>query len=401
MKILFLCPSMIEMGTYFRCYHFARCLVKKGHDVTLLKTSTDSKLKFVRKRIEGIRQLETPRFWGANYQVRHLGYNKLPLDIASRIVHVISNRYDVIHAFAHQLNVYAPWKLARWFGKASIFVSDWDDQWTEGGFYGSYSDTHLSKISYRMEAGMEKKIRLEADGVSAISQALSDKTESMGVMPDRILLLPVGADIDSIQPISIQTARKQLQVDYRGNLLVFAGFVQHEIEIVFQALKILVDKGIDVRLLLVGPFSSETEEKAKHLGIRNFIISTGPVPYTELPIYLNAGDIALMPYTDSIINRYAFPNKLGDYIAAGKPVVAGDTGDVKRFFNTYQVGLLAKDHAEDYADKIAWLIHRPEMQQTYGKEARRVAEEEMSWDIHTDKLEQFYQKLLQKTNNTK
>lgn len=57
----------------------------------------------------------------------------------------------------------------------------------------------------------------------------------------------------------------------------------------------------------------------------------GPRPYAELPAYLKAFDVALLPsarnaYTDSM-----FPMKFFEYLAAGKPVVSVDLPALREF----------------------------------------------------------------------
>ena len=48
----------------------------------------------------------------------------------------------------------------------------------------------------------------------------------------------------------------------------------------------------------------------------------GPKPYSELPRYVAAFDVGLIPYVENDYTRSCFPLKLYEYLAAGKPVVA-------------------------------------------------------------------------------
>ena len=41
MRILHLCPTMYEAGTWFRCLHLARGLAARGHDATSLRVRAD------------------------------------------------------------------------------------------------------------------------------------------------------------------------------------------------------------------------------------------------------------------------------------------------------------------------------------------------------------------------
>ena len=48
----------------------------------------------------------------------------------------------------------------------------------------------------------------------------------------------------------------------------------------------------------------------------------GPKPYDELPRYVAAFDVGIIPYAANSYTPSCFPLKLYEYLAAGKPVVA-------------------------------------------------------------------------------
>ena len=52
-----------------------------------------------------------------------------------------------------------------------------------------------------------------------------------------------------------------------------------------------------------------------------------------------------LPLTDRAANRGRLPNKLLDYMAAGRPTVASPVGDIKTILEEHEVGLLAGDEA--------------------------------------------------------
>jgi glycosyltransferase involved in cell wall biosynthesis len=74
--------------------------------------------------------------------------------------------------------------------------------------------------------------------------------------------------------------------------------------------------------VLVGPERPDaTAELAKLLALRN-VTWVGPKLQSELPRYVAAFDVALIPYRATAYTRNCFPLKLYEYLAAGKPVVA-------------------------------------------------------------------------------
>jgi glycosyltransferase involved in cell wall biosynthesis len=67
------------------------------------------------------------------------------------------------------------------------------------------------------------------------------------------------------------------------------------------------------------------------------VLFTGPQPYTSLPGWAKAFDVALIPYlpTRQVVNSN--PLKLREYLATGKPVVAVSTPEIERFAHCVRI----------------------------------------------------------------
>lgn len=75
-------------------------------------------------------------------------------------------------------------------------------------------------------------------------------------------------------------------------------------------------------LLLIGPPAPETASILERLARFPTVRWVGPKPYAELPHYVAAFDVGVIPYVSNAYTRSCFPLKLFEYLAAGKPVVA-------------------------------------------------------------------------------
>jgi glycosyltransferase involved in cell wall biosynthesis len=78
----------------------------------------------------------------------------------------------------------------------------------------------------------------------------------------------------------------------------------------------------DWTLLLVGPARPETADALAGLARLPNVHWVGFKPYGDLPGYVAAFDVALIPYVANDYTRNCFPLKLYEYLAAGKPVIA-------------------------------------------------------------------------------
>jgi glycosyltransferase involved in cell wall biosynthesis len=75
-------------------------------------------------------------------------------------------------------------------------------------------------------------------------------------------------------------------------------------------------------LLLIGPSARQTAPALERLAGLPNVRWLGQKPYAELPRYVAAFDVGLIPYATNAYTRSCFPLKLYEYLAAGKPVVA-------------------------------------------------------------------------------
>jgi glycosyltransferase involved in cell wall biosynthesis len=75
-------------------------------------------------------------------------------------------------------------------------------------------------------------------------------------------------------------------------------------------------------LVLVGPAGADARSALARLTELPNVCSFGLRPLEELPSYVAAFDVGLIPYRSNEYTRNCFPLKVYEYLAAGKPVVA-------------------------------------------------------------------------------
>ncbi len=103
----------------------------------------------------------------------------------------------------------------------------------------------------------------------------------------------------------------------------------------------------------------------------------GPIPYEEVPSYLSAIDIAVLPDSTS----YIYPGKLLEYGASGTAVVAPAREVIKEIIVNGTDGILFQPGspvALEEALKI--LINRPNLRKELGINFRQKIEKAYSWE---------------------
>ncbi|MFB6725911.1 glycosyltransferase family 4 protein [Kribbella sp. NPDC056345] len=137
-------------------------------------------------------------------------------------------------------------------------------------------------------------------------------------------------------------------------------------------------------LLLVGggPERERLERLAASIGVGESVVFTGPVPWSEIPPYLDAADVFAMP---TRTRRFGFePEALGivtlEASATGKPVVIGDSGGTPDTVRHGETGYLVDPYNPVAVGvRIVELLTDPAKAQRMGAAGRRWVEAEWSW----------------------
>ena len=387
MRILYVTPISHRAGTWFRCFHLARELVRLGHEVTLLKTSMDRRVVPNAWVEEGVRIVDSPRFWGSRWS---RGNTRLPSDLLYRSLVVLRERWDVAHAFSHHLNAVWPALLAKQTGRVQRVFLDWDDLWTRGGIYGDRPTTPIARLSHDLDALSEVHSKRLCDGVTVVSAYLRELSVQDGVPPERIHMLGNGCPIDEIRPGDRRAARERLAIPQDRPMAVFVGYGQYDIDLVLDALRILRARHHPLFVCFTGPHPDKTMEAARARGLtERDVRAAGVVPYQDMIAYIHASDVGLLPYADKPLNWARWPIKLGDYLAAGRPIATNDVGEMARMVRDHDVGVVTAPTAPAYADGLATLLGRanPASMESH---ARAVAEQ-WSWRRLAKDAERLYQ----------
>lgn len=380
MRLLFLNHNYRNVGTYYRAMPMAERLARRGHEVTLLTVSPIHRWRAVWSEVNGVRVGELP-----NLAQNNSGEGYGPLDNLFRLWHACRRAYDIVHMFDHKPNASFAGLPARWRG--ARLIADWADWW---GGPGGINDVPKRRfpIVGKFEAWWEVEQKRRADGVVTISTVLQQRALEIGCPAERVVYIPTGAATDRIAPMPVAVARRQVNAPPARAILGFIGFGQGDLAIVMEALRQLPD----VWLMVIGPEYPHIRALAEQYGVAERLWQTGRKLGAEVSPYLACADVMVMPMMDTAANRGRLPNKMLDYLAAGRPIVASPVGDVKTIVEQFGVGLLAAN--DEFANAIERLLKDERLRSDMGNAARRAAETAFDWEHLIDRLEAFYQRIL-------
>lgn len=273
------------------------------------------------------------------------------------------------------------------------------DDW-EGA--GGMNELHgYSSLEKRFYAFQEQWLTRRAAGVTLASRGLETMTVGMGVPQGRLLYLPNCVREQRTGNGAAIRSRLGIGGDTPVVLLYtrFFEFEQEKLAAVFAAIHGRVPA---VRFLVVGRGRHNEEAQllaaARRGGFSESLVMAGWVEPGELPDYLAAGDVAIYPFADTLVNRCKCPAKLTELLLAGCPVVGDRVGQLAEYMEHGVSGILC-DPADwpELAERVVALLNDRAGREALGRAGRRRLLELFSWQQFAGALDKFYRKALSGT----
>lgn len=385
LKILMIAPTpyFSDRGCHVRIYEEAKALIARGHQVRVVTYHLGRELPPV--PVE--RTFTVP--W---YAKREAGpsWHKPYLDLLLLLkVAEVANRYkpDLIHSHLHE-GVLIGWPVARLRRIPLLF----DYQGSLSGESLNHGFFRPGSLLHRFFRWAEGRINRLADQIiTSSTPGTLELTEEWQLPRQKVTALPDGVDTAVFHHLPKREARQRLGLDDEVPVIVFLGLLNRYqgVDLLLQAAKQLIRHGRIFHLLLMGYPEEPYCKQAEDLNIGSFITFTGRVDYTEAPILLAAGDLAVSPK----ISETEANGKLLNYMACGLPVVAFDTPVNRELLGNEGLYAVLGD-AEDLARCLSDALSDREQLRQKGRRLRQRAEELFGWDSRAKQLESVYHSLL-------
>ncbi|HEX3600143.1 MAG TPA: glycosyltransferase family 4 protein, partial [Lacipirellulaceae bacterium] len=230
---------------------------------------------------------------------------------------------DVVHAHNPPDFLVLIGGFWRMFGKKFIF----DQHDIAPQMYLSRFSKPGNRMLHRMLVFFERLSCRWADHVIATNDSYKQLLiERYGIPAKRITVVRNGPEpwhLNHFDPDAALRDGKPIVIGYVGMM-----GRQDGIDYLLRALGILRHEHIrsDWRCVLIGkgPAMEELQKLAVELGISQDVLFTGWVDYEQVPRYLAATDICVVPDPSNEYNDHSTIVKIMEYMAQAKPVVAFD-----------------------------------------------------------------------------
>jgi glycosyltransferase involved in cell wall biosynthesis len=369
-----------------RVIRLAERVASRGHRVTVLCIA-DHALSGIREYTEGaIRFVEVPDLLPGKLRT---GW--CPWDALNRWLWLRKNfDFDLVHIFETRPATIHPLQLVLRKKKNPVVI-DWIDWWGRGGIITTNRPKWYQLIFGPFETFYEENFRTMADATTVICTALGHRAEGLGVHPDSIFKVPIGADTVNIPFVAPNTYRAEFGFSNTDQIALFSAMdAVMDVELVFDAALKVKTQCPAFKLVMTGNGAAQLTELAQKKGIGTFFVHLGCLPQDDFVKVLTCADVFLLPFADKIYNRGRWPCKIGDYLAAGRPVVSNPVGEVRELMREHPVGLLTDFTPDAFADGILDVLNDFEKAKGMGATARKTAETVLAWDGIINELERAY-----------
>ena len=196
-------------------------------------------------------------------------------------------------------------------------------------------------------------------------------------------LIPNGVDTNLFR--NYGDTKEELGLE--GFIIGYVGVLREwvDLEQVFMALRDL-DEGINMVVVGKEGQFKENVDLAKRYGVSDRVTFTGMVPYSQVPKYISAMDVCVIPFRSNAISANALPLKLFEYMACEKPVISSKISGIKRVAEDKVMYASTRD---EYREEILKLYRDEDLRSKMGEEGRRLVEENYDWEKIVGQMEKI------------
>jgi glycosyltransferase involved in cell wall biosynthesis len=387
MHILMIAPEPFfePRGTPFSEFHRIRALTSLGHTVDLVTYPFGSDVAMPGLRI--VRSLRPP--FVSRVRIGP-SWAKVPLDALLSLTALrmaLTRKYDAIHS--HEEGGAIGIVLAALLRKPHLYDmhSSLPQQISNFG-YGKA--TWLASLFGWVERLMIKRSRV----VIVICEDLDDTVRALKLPVPTVLIENAAGSGAAPSAGTGLAVRQSLGLPATAPVILYTGTFEayQGLDLLFDAMKIVVTSHPDARLVMVGGEPAQVDAARRSVerrGLAPAVIFTGQRPAEDVPAYLDAATALVSPRASGTNT----PLKIYQYLRSGRPIVATRLRTHTQVLND-DVAILTPATADGLAAGLVRAITDPDAG-AIGRRARDLANTKYSDEAFVDKTRRAYEVLFQ------
>ena len=327
-----------------RHHEFARFLAKQGHQVSIIASPV-------------------------SYLTGKITQNqKVEIEMEGKISIYRAYTYPALHkSFVHRLLSYFSFMISSFF--ISMNIKNVDIVWgTSPPIFQSFTAwlvSKLKRVPYLLEIRdlwpafaiavgvLKNKVLINlslwlelflyhrADRIMVNSPGYLEHVQLKG--GQNVTLIPNGSDTTAFTPTKTIQIRNELGWKDKF-ILLYAGAhgMSNDLPVVLQTAK-LIEINDDIKIVFIGDGKEKNNliTLAESLRLSN-VEFLNPVPKNKITEYLQASDVCIAILKPIELYKTTYPNKVFDYMAAGKPIILAIDGVIREVIESADCGIFCE-----------------------------------------------------------
>lgn len=369
------------MGRSSQAMHIrsvVEALKADGHGVTIVSPpgvdplQSAGMMPFFRKadRTRGLQRIwkyiscECPQFV---FEAFELLYN---LFLPFRLLRALWRQPDAVLYERHAYFMFMGVLLGKWLKRPVIIEVN------ELAGFTRVRGLIMERLARRIDAWVFSR----TSHILCVSRVLADEVQRRGAKAERVHVLPNAIDVDRFRSSRPrQSVRARLGIEESlvvGHVGLFHRW--DRLDVLIEVMKSIRDRHPKTKVLLVGdgPEMQNLRQTTFRLGMEREVIFSGPVPRDDVPAYIDAMDICVLP--DS--NAFGSPIALFEFMAMGKPCVVPDIGPIRDVIDDQATGIMfPKGDHNALGEALLRLVEDPALRIRIGARAKQTVFERHTW----------------------
>mgnify|MGYP000710960978 CR=1 FL=1 len=276
-------------------------------------------------------------------------------------------KFDLIHAHFIWSSGYAGARLKEEYGVPFVVT---------GHGYDVYSlpfkdNEWRERIEYVLNT---------ADHVITVSQSNLACIKKLDVSTP-VTVIPNGFRSDLFYPRDSSECRKLLNLPQDKKIILTVGNLEpvKGQKYLVEAVQRIVRERKDILCVIVGAgkLRNTLERQIRSLGLEDYVMLTGGKPHDEIPLWMNACDLFVLPSLNE-----GNPTVMFETLGCGRPFVGTRVGGVPEVITSNKYGLLVESaDPDDLAEKIMLALDQEWNGETILRWAKQYAWKKITLDI--------------------
>lgn len=260
----------------------------------------------------------------------------------------------------------------------------------------------IIKFTFNKIKTRENNVLKNSDHVVTLSEPMRNILEnSRKIDKNKITVVPNSIDEELLNLSKKEHDLKEklslkdcLVIGHFGRLRWYEG-----IETLLEALRILLDRQIKAKLIIIGgsdkKYLKYLEREIINKDISDNVSFLGHVPHVEIGKYYSITDIIVIPRNDISVCRIVTPLKPIDAMAFKTLVMGSDLPALRYTITPYETGILFQpEDPVDLANKISEYVLNPGLYQKIITNAYENVLRNFTWKKTVPRYEEIYKKLI-------